>query len=179
MAADDHHEQRGGLAAHADLVAGHLMAESVLFRLTGEWSGDPSEPAAAVFFATQSSLHAWRAQGWADRAPRSVSPGAGADRSWESAATLAERLSTPVERLAAWVEVLAPSLLVDLRRHSARLDEPADAGIRRWLGITSGDLVRGWLEGVELLDTLTPDPDSLRSVAAVRTMVATPLLGRG
>jgi hypothetical protein len=144
------------LATTAHLVAGHMWVEEALFEVTGRWSADGAAPVAS-FFAAQSSFHAWRAEEWRRRLPRSVPAPVGAPgREWDDAVALAAGLGpgtgSEAARLGAWVGALVPSLVSRYRAHGPVTADAADGGLRRWLRIAADDVVRGWVEGTALLD---------------------------
>lgn len=138
-------------------IAGHHFIESALFTLCGAWSTDPataSGPAGSevqAFLATQSALHAWRAEQWAQRRPRSVGSGEEAEvRGWSAALGTARAQSGGPDRLACWVMALQPSLAARYRSQQLALAPAADAGLGRWLGMALGDVLEGGVAGGEL-----------------------------
>lgn len=156
------------LLTTAARVGSHRWVEDRLFALTGTWSAAGDEPAVRAFFSAQSAFHAWRAEQWAARRPRSVeTPDAPLWEGWRDAVDAAAGLGSPPERLAAWAGVLQPALLVGYRRHLLDLAAAADGGLRRWLALALDDGTAGWLEGSELLgERLGRAADRQRAVEA-------------
>lgn len=185
-----------GLVATEALVAGHLAVEDALFTLCGAWSTDPATGGSAAggevqaFLATQSALHAWRAEQWERRRPRSVGGGAsGGDggrrdvgasdllpAGWVEALSLARAHDDGATRLACWVVALQPCLAARYAAHQQRLAPAADSGLRRWLAMASDDVLHGLAEGAELLSRAV-EPRRRAATAAAASEVLGPLLG--
>lgn len=167
------------LAVTAALVEEHHRHEWDLFELCGAWSAAGDRSAARGFFATQSALHAWRAEQWLCRMPRSVEPEI-ALRSgpkmagWTRAIAASRGIEEDVPRLIAWCGVLLGASTAALRSHQKRLSVAADDGTARLLQLFLDDLARQWAEGQELLAGLASAGDLAASMEGLSS-VLTPL----
>lgn len=127
--------------------------ERELFALTGRWSAesDGDAPAASVFLATQSRLHAWRLAQWEALSPRSLETIESPPARWTEALDAADRSGDVRTRLACWTTVLAPQLAARYLAHRDDLEAPAGAGMMRWVDIATTDVLRGVGEGSAVL----------------------------
>jgi hypothetical protein len=164
-------EEAVPLEVVAGVVRALEVAEQRLFELCGRWAADGDEPAARVFFSSQSALHAWRAEEWRRRRPRSaLLEGGSADGSllpagWEPAVARAEALEADVARVAVWLDLLVPALLNGMRRGGSGLGEVADAGLRRLVRLFGDDLLEQWAAGQALLAQLATPPSAAAAAA--------------
>lgn len=163
----------------AATIGRHRWVEEALFALTGAWSVDPATGAGAAaaeirtFLATQSALHAWRAQQWAARSPSAVRPEIVAPhRGWTAAVERAEGIEGATARLACWSHALQPALIARYRNQSDRLAMAADAGHARWLRIAVDDALDGLGAGVELLVRRSASQDASPVSAAAGAVLA-------
>jgi hypothetical protein len=131
-------------------------AEGRLWELCGGWSAEGDRAAARSFFASQSAFHAWRAEEWRRRLPASVlleeaSATGLLPAGFSEVIDTGRELDSDVARLATWLELLVPSLVVAMRRCRDGLGEVADAGSIRMLRISSDDLLEQWATGSSLM----------------------------
>jgi hypothetical protein len=143
------------LVRAAELVGAYRWTERRLFELTGAWAADADLPAVQVFFDRVSTEHAWHAELFEARLPRL--DGTDRERLTRPAGptlgplidTLAE--TTPTRsRLAGYVRVVLPRLLVTYDRHLARAVPVADGPVVRALRLVRRDELEAWREGEAL-----------------------------
>jgi hypothetical protein len=160
---------------HLSVLAGQVRAlgeaEARLYELCGRWSAEGDEPAARSFFASQSSLHAWRAEEWRRRQPSSAlldevpATGLLLPGGWEEVLSRSGHLRVDLVRLTVWLDLLVPALLVAVRRCQGGLGEVADGGAIRLARIVGDDLLQQWWAG-QWCTAEWAEPDGLGAAAS-------------
>jgi hypothetical protein len=149
----------------------------------GGWAADPTDAAAAEYWATLSERLAWHAELWAARHPDTAQTATGHvaaeggddGTAWGTAmAGLSDELAaltTSAARLSAVARVVLLRLVGVHRTHLATTDARLDAPTVRTLTLVLRDLDDAWRDGEALLQQRLGDAAAVADAAAVLAAV--------
>lgn len=162
----------GGLDLHASgaMLGAYCAIEHRLFETTGSMAAEEAyPPEIQLYLDAVSHQHAWHAELWADRLPRTAAIDA------EALVVLPAPVEEvfgglgslgPLERLAGLFRVLLPRLVVSYSRHASQTSAAADAPVARALHLVVRDETDELVAGESLVQRVLGTPEAVRAAGA-------------